>query len=255
MQVNAVSTKSMAAQSFGHRMPTRDELEQFASADDKTLRQFAVQAASESVNDKKHRRISNAIWYSLPIAGGLASVVRNPQVIGRIPKLKVFAKSAALWAGTFAVIDATFAAKRGLDKHSETAREFTKDHPVLSTVATVAASIGAMLLAGKGASKLVEKYGPDATKFLKKHNVDKFIKENKLITSAMKQVRKLPSAIKSFAKGVIDWSPMILVFTSIAHTFNHEKAKGMEAAKNYTVLKAEQAQVRDILSQADADID
>lgn len=253
MQINAVSTQSVSPKSsFGHRMPTREELEQFAAADDKTLKGFAVQAASEAVNDKKHRRISNAIWYALPIAGGLAAVVRNPGVIGRIPKLKVFTKNAALWAGTFAVIDATFGAKRVLDKNSNFSREFSKEHPVLSTVATVAASIGLLILAGKGASKLVDKYGANVTKFLKDHKVDKFIKENKLITSAMKQVRKLPSAIKNFAKGVIDWSPMLLIFTSIAHTFNHEKAKGMEAAKNYTILKSEQAQVRQLLADEDA---
>jgi hypothetical protein len=69
----------------------------------------------------------------------------------------------------------------------------------------------------------------------------------------MKQVRKLPSAIKSFAKGVIDWSPMILVFTSIAHTFSHEKAKTAEAVKNYTMLKAEQAQVRELLAAEDGE--
>lgn len=254
MQVNAVSNQSIASKSsFGHRMPSRDELEQFAAADDKTLKHFAVQAASESVNDKKHRRISNAIWYSLPIVGGLAAVVRNPQVIGRIPKLKVFAKNAALWAGTFAVIDATFGAKRAIEKHSSSAREFSKEHPVLSTIGTVAASIGALILAGKGASKLVDKFGPDAVKILKKHKVDKYIKENKLITSVMKQVRKLPSAIKSFAKGVIDWSPMILVFTSIAHTFSHEKAKTAEAVKNYTMLKADQGRVRELLAAEDGE--
>ena len=252
MQINAVSNRSVASKSsFGHRMPSRDELEQLAAADDMTLKKIAVQAASDSVNDKKHKLVSNALWYSLPVAGGLAAIVRNPGVIGRIPKLKLFAESAALWAGSLAVIDATYGAKRVIDNHSPSAREFSQNHPVLSTVGTVAASIGALILAGKGASKLVDKYGADVTKFLKNHKVDKYIEENKLISNTMKLVRKLPSAIKSFAKGVIDWSPMILVFTSIAHTFRKKKKKTAEAVKNYTELKGEQAQVREMLSAAD----
>lgn len=250
MQVNAVSTKG--ASSFGHRMPTREELENFAAADDRTLQAFAVKAASDSVNDKKHKRISNAIWYSLPVAAGLADVVRNSKVVGRIPKLKIFAATTAAWAGTFAVIDAVFAGKRAADKHSSTLRDFNKEHPILSTVATLGAAVGVLLLAGKGANKLLDKYGDKAVQFLKKHKVDKTIKESKLITNTMKAIRKVPSSIKNFAKGVIDWSPMILVLTSITHTFNHERAKAAETAKNYTVLKAEQAQVKNLLNEVAA---
>ncbi len=251
MLVNAVSTK---ATTFGHRTPSREEFESFAQADDKTLRAYAREAAAIQVNDKKHKAASNAIWYSLPIAGGLAAVVGNPKIVGRIPKLKLFTKQTALWAGTFAIIDATFAAARSLNRHSSTVHEFNKEHPVLSTIATIGATVGALLLAGKGASKLVEKYGDKVVKFLKNHKVDKYIKENKLLTSVMKNIRKAPSSLKSFAKGVISWSPILLVATSIAHTFSHEKAKAITEQRNYDTLKVNQAKVRDLLA-AEAMVD
>lgn len=252
MQVNAVTKQTSGNQAFGRRVPTRDDLEQFAAADDRVLKNFAMQTASESVDDKKHRFLSNTIWYSLPIAAGLASIVRNPNVIGRIPKLKIFAKTAASWAGAFALIDATFAAKRAIDNNSSTAREFAKEHPVLSTITAVGAAIGAMILGSKGASALWNKYGAQAVQYLKKHGVDKAINDSKLITNVMANVRKLPSAIKNFTKGLIDWSPTLLIFTSLAHTFSHERAKTAEIAKNYTLLKTQQAQIRAAL-EADAE--
>lgn len=248
MLVNAVSANSTT---FGRKGPSKEDFEDFAQADDRTLRAYAREAASVQVNDKKHRAASNAIWYSLPIAGGLAAVVGNPKVVGRIPKLKLFTKQTALWAGTFAVIDATFAAARSLNKHSSTVNEFNKEHPVLSTVATIGATVGALLLAGKGASMLTEKYGDKVIKFLKNNKVDKLIKENKLITNTMKTLRKAPSALKNFAKGVISWSPVILVATSIAHTFSHEKAKAVATQKNYDTLKTNQEKVRDLLAASE----
>lgn len=250
MLVNAVSTNA----TFGRRTPSREEFESFANADDKTLRAYAHEVAAMQVNDKKHKAVSNAIWYSLPIAGGLAAVVGNPKVIGRIPKLKLFTKQTALWAGTFAVIDATFAAARSLNKHSSTVHEFNKEHPVLSTIATIGATVGALLLAGKGANMLVDKYGAKATKLLKDIKVDKYIKESKILTNIMKTVRKAPSSIKNFAKGVISWSPILLVATSIAHTFSHEKAKAITEQRNYDTLKANQSKVRDLL-EAEAMVD
>lgn len=249
MQVNAVSTNSTA---FGRR-PNLEELEQFAAADDRTLRQVSRQIAAVQVDDKKHKRVSNAIWYSIPLAAGLSAAVTNPKIVGRIPKLKAFTAAAAAWAGTFAVIDATFAAARGLNKHSEGAREFTEKHPVLSTVLTIGATVAALFAAGKGASALVDKYGDKAVKFLKSKNVDKFIKENKTITKVMENVRKAPSALKNFGKGVISWGPMLLIATSLAHTFGHEKARAVAEAQNYANLKANQENLRDALAEAHFD--
>lgn len=243
MLINAVSAKDTP---FG-RSPSREDFEQFAAIDDRQLRQLAGRAASVQVNDKKHKVMNNMLWYSLPVASGVAAVVQNPSVVGRIPKLKLFTKQTAIIAGMLAVIDATFAAARGINKHSETLGNFNKEHPVMSTLLTIGASVGALLLAGKGAGKLYEKYGDKAIKFLKDKKVDKYIKDNKLITKATEALKKAPSALKEFGKTVLSWGPWIVLGTTIAHSFGHEKARAVAEVRNYDYLKANQEKVREAL--------
>ncbi len=246
MQVNAVKTNATDFGNYG-RLGS-DRMEAFALADDQTLRQISRVAASKQIDDKRHQRISNSLWYSLPIAGGLASVVSNPQVVGRIPKLKLFTREAAVWAGMFAVIDATWALARGLNNKSKAVNNFNEKHPVASTILTLGATVAALFAAGKGAKWLVGKYGKSAINFLKSHGVDKFIKENKVITNVMSTIRKAPSAVKELAKAAISWSPLMIVATSIAHTISHEKARAVAETRNYDQLKASQARAREILA-------
>ena len=245
MQINAVSTNGT---DFGNytRLGS-DRMEEFANADNKTLMQMSRIVASQQIDDRKHKRLHNAMWYSLPIAGGLASVVSNP-VVGRIPKLKVFTKVAAAWAGKFALIDATWAVARGISNNSKAVHEFNEKHPIASTILTLGATVAALYGAGKGANWLVGKYGDKVVKYLKGKNVDKFIKENKTITKVMQTVRKAPSAIKEFSKGLIRWSPFIIVATSIGHTISHEKARAVAETRNFETLKANQEKVRMVLA-------
>jgi hypothetical protein len=246
MQVNAVSAKATA---FG-RSPSREDFEQFAAADDRELRQIARQAASVQVNDKKHARINNALWYSLPIAAGLSAIVKQPEIVGRIPKLKLFAKNAGIIGGTLLAIDGTFAAARAINNHSETMNDFNKKHPIMSSLLTLGASVAVMFAGAKGLEKLYAKYGDKAIQFLKDKKVDKFIKDNKVITKVMDTVRKAPSAIKEIGKTLVSWSPWVLIGTSIAHTVSHEKAKTFAEVENYENLKRSQEKVRVMLEEA-----
>ena len=259
MQVNSISSSSVAGKtSFGNQ---REMLENFANADDKTLRKIAMQKTAASIDDKKHRRITNAIYYSIPVAAGLAAVVRNPAKAAakgisraRMINLGNFAGTALNWAGTFAIIDLVFGGARKLNKSSETVREFNKEHPVLSMVATVGAGIGTLFLAGKGLSKLAAKIAKKPMTLVEKKSVAKLnmaLNDSKALNWISKNLKKVPSSIKSFAKTAIDWSPMLLVFTSIAHSFNHSKVKTAETVKNYTQLKDAQMQVREALANAE----
>lgn len=66
MQVNSVSlagnTKNASFKSM------QREFETLAALDDNQVRQIAYAKASHDVNDKKHKRISNALYFSIPIA-------------------------------------------------------------------------------------------------------------------------------------------------------------------------------------------
>ncbi|MBO5385669.1 hypothetical protein J6A64_05070 [bacterium] len=242
MQVNSVSSQVNSKASFGNRDYQRAMLEEFAKADDRALRKAAAQITETQVDSKKHKRISNAIFWSIPLFAGAAAAVAVTG--GRIPMLKQFAKTAASWAASFAAIDLTFAGKRALNKNSESAREFDRKHPVLSTVLTIGASIGAMFLGGAAVNKLAGKFGPKLVAQAKKLKVDKFIKESKVINKLSEWAGKAPSSLKSLGKGLLDWSPLMLAFTSLAHTSSHERAKATQTVNNYTQLKEAQSQVR-----------
>lgn len=251
MHVNSVSADKP---SFKAYYPSREELEVFANLDNATLKNAAAMKTSAEVNDKKHRRVSNAIWASIPVAAGLADVVRNPKVVGRLPKLGLFAGTMASWAATFALVDATFGAKRLLERHSQKANDFNKKHPVMANILAIGASIGAMILGGKAVSKLADKQGANVIKWLDKHNVSKFLKETKIIGKPVEMFRKLPSAIKNFTKGVVSWSPYLLIATSIAHSFNHERVRAERLAKNYEDLKDNQAMAREYLMASSEEV-
>ena len=250
MLVNAVSMNTDT--SFGRRMPSREDLESFAYADDKSLRTMARIAASSQVNDDKHRKIDAGIIMSLPVLSGLADMISSKN-IGRIPKLKAFTRTFAGTAIALGVFSAAFELKDFFAKDSNVVGKFNKEHPFISDLATLGVGYGGFLLADKGVSKLYEKYGKNVIKFLKHNNVDKFINENKLITNTMKQVRKLPPLIKSFAKSTVNLAPAIAVVTAIVHMFSHQAAKNAATQLNYYNLKNNQAQVREVLAKADQD--
>ena len=243
MQVNSVSNQAVNSKaSFGNANYQRLMLEEFAKADDRTLRRAAMQMTEAQIDTKKHKRISNAIWMSIPVAAGLAAAVATTG--GRIPMLKSFAKSTATWAAAFAAIDLTYGAKRALNKNSEGAREFDKKHPVISTLVTVGAAITSTLAAGALTAKGIQKFGPKLIAQAKKLKVDKFVKESKVINKVSEWVAKAPSSLKSLGKGILSWSPLMLAFTSIAHTSSHERAKATQSINNYTQLKEAQSEVR-----------
>lgn len=257
MQVNSVSLNNAGSKTSFKSM--RDELETLAALDDKQVRQIAYAKASHDVNDKKHKRIDKALYASIPVAAGLAAAVTRTPNVGkytRALRLNNFLGTALNWAGTFLAIDLVFGAKRKLEKSNPSMNEFSQNHPVLSTLGAIGASLAAIWGLGKGSSKLVSKIvskaSPKQTKAADKM-FEKFVtklNKNKTLNNISKQLGKVPSGIKNFAKGVLDYSPLLLIVSSIAHSFGHEKVKTQEYANNYRDIKTAQAMVRQGLAQA-----
>lgn len=268
MQVNSISSSNLTSKaSFGHRDADVQKaiLEGLANADDRELRKVASKNAAKTTNDKMHRRMDRAIWYSLPLAAGLAAIVQKPakNVIGRISKTRLgnlgtFAGTALGWAGTFAVIDTVFGGARLLEKTSSKVKDFNAEHPLAATIATIGAGIGALMLGRKGLNKIFAKLPDEPLKYGTRKilaKMNRALNNSKIINGAEKLLEKTPKMVKEFAKGVVSWSPMLLVGTSIAHSFNHSRVKTAETVKNYTQLKDAQEQAREILTAMDANKD
>ncbi len=262
MQVNSVSSTN-----FGSTGKQKIDLETFANLSDRDLKNLAYARASYDVNDKKHKRINNAIFYSIPVVAGLgaavntvAPVVKNSKGAAkkltgllRTAKLKNFAKTTALWTSMFLAADAIFGAKHYLDKKSPTVKEFSEKHPVLSTFTAIGVGLAAVFGVSKGFPKFVKAFkstqlGKDLLK--KEGKLAAKLADNKLINKLSQKASKIPPAIKSFGKGLLNWGPLMLVLTSIMHTSSHERAKATEYGKNYETLKTAQSVVRETLDAA-----
>jgi hypothetical protein len=259
MQVNAINR--LDDTKFTSIRPNeRRALEGLAYADDSQLRSFANRKASIDVNDKKHKKVSNALFWSIPLAAGVAAF---SAVKGKLPVKVDRARSAALsvglntalgWIGTFLAIDVVFAAKESLAKHSGSVRKFDKDHPFLSFATTIAASLAAIAGGKAGFAKLAAKNAAkplsrESLRFLAKAN--KKINNSKVLNKISESIQKIPSSIRAAANSVIQWSPSLLLIGSVVHSIDHSKAKMLQANNNYASLKLAQAEAKNVLDRED----
>ncbi len=275
MQVNSI--QSTTAASFKGKV-TRDDLVTLANLDDNKVKNLAYQKTLNDVNESKHRRIDKALFYSLPfLFGGIAaaaipskarvnftknSFAKNvPQKlinqfntinVSRMGKIGEFARHSLGWIAAFGVIDGVFAGKRMLDKNSDSMNNFSQNHPILSLVATSAVSIGAIFGLKRLGSKLLAKTAPakiskeTAEAFV---NLNKKLNNNKVLNNISKQTQKVPSALKSLGRNILEWSPLIVMTTWLAHSIGHDKAKTAQFVNNYNVLNTNREIARTILTQ------
>jgi len=263
MQVNSVSSANV--QSFGHRQKHQNYtgaqmLTAFADMSDRDIQKLAYAKASKDVNDKRFNRVQNGIFYGIPIAFSLSAALSNSTKLLAKPgylrgtKLAVFAGTAAKLVGAFLTFDLTMAGKRSLEKHSQKANDFASEHPFLSLAAGIGAFAGILALGSKGISKLSSKSSNKVSVSTLKTivKINNKLNNNKVLNTISKGIDKVPSAIKSFSKGLLSWTPAMLIATSVMNTISHTNAKTGAAYRNYQLLKADQQQVREALERADA---
>jgi len=246
----------------------RDNIDAAIAVDDDTIRQIAYLQTAAKVDHKKNRRITNTLFYSAPLAAGLATAVLtksgntkifSKEVSGLAARAAKGLKVGALWTAALASIDLLGYGKRKLAENSSDVRKFDREHPFLSVAALIAAGFGALCLLDKGAAKLAAKKAPE---FLQKgtERVAKFINNNSVIQSAKKNAQKLaeksPSALKEIGATVLDWSPSLLLLGGLFHSISSVGRENREFTNNYMKLKdrqtrLSQARVRELSMEND----
>lgn len=258
MQVNSVSLAN--ANSKPAFKGPREDLEKYAYMDEMSTRKLALARASKDVNDKKHRIISNALYLAAPISAGLAKACDVPSSLltkvgnvnlSRAARVLVGASEALKIGALFLGIDAIFALKNKIDNSSETMREFSQKHPLMSFFGTVAASLGVFYGLKRGVSFRV------AFKNIPVKNIKSFLKfseklqNSKILNKASKWMDKVPSFAKSMAKSTLSWGPVLFILGRLVHDQNHAKRKAMAFQDNYNQIKGEQAVIRAALDVHD----
>ena len=252
MQVNSVSLNGrVSATPFGNSTLR----ERFAALDEQELKQLAYAKSSQDVNDKKHKRLDRAILVSVPLSAGVAAAVAAKSM-SRIGRLAAFGIGAASWLLPFAVVDTVFGAEK-IAKKNKSFKDFANEHPMAVALGTFAASTGVYLGLRHGAMKGLDKYGDKllekASPYLNK--LAKSLNSSKLLDKTSSELKKVPSSIKEFTKTALNWSPWLLLMTSIAHTFSHDEVKAKTFAKNFEELKIAQNLIRqDLTAQKTAEL-
>ena len=236
MQVNSVSS----AQSF-RSLPL--EARVIAALDDDQLKSVAYQKAKRDVEDKKHRRIDNLLYFSIPLSSAFAAAV-NAKDVSRIARLGLGSRLAASLTLPFATVAGAFAIKNQADKHSRTSALFSANHPILTAVTALAGGLLAAAAIRGGVSALAPKVMKHVDTAHLTENLAKKLNESKVLNSVSRQLDKLPSSLKEFSKAALSWTPYVLVATQIGHMFNHDRVKTNEYYKNYEALKDVQNAVR-----------
>lgn len=258
MHVNSVSSVS---QSFGNKKNQQKQFvqitpEQFANMSDRDLEVLAKITASNQVNDKKHVKINKAMYYNLPLAGGLAALAVTRG--SRLGKLAVFAGSVLGWGAGLFAIDTMLKGKHVLERKSANVRDFNKKHPMASTALTIGGLFAGLIYGGRGISKLAAKVLPKLektnlyTKYAPKITdkalaLGKSLKANKVLDKISALSAKVPSSIKSIGRRVAVNAPFILVGTQLAHSFTHRAARNQVTMDNFAKLKEAQIEVRNQL--------
>ena len=160
MQISAISNQGFTGR--------RTNIDNVIAQDDSVLREVAVNAALQHSDDKKHKKINNALWYSVPIVAGLAAGILNKgqstlfhkTITGTAAKLASGLKHAAGWGIALGAADAIVGGKNLLTKHSEEAREFEKKHPFAMFAGLLGTGLAVLAVLPKGISKLYSKISP-----------------------------------------------------------------------------------------------
>jgi len=249
MQVSSVSLSSNARNTAFLASP-QEQL--FATLKDHDLRNMAWAKASRDVNDRKHHRLDNALFLTLPLAGGLSAIAQKfpPEAVAkfgthnmRAVKFARFGLISASWAAGLTALGALWGAKDYLAKRVD----IIKNNPVISSIATFAAGFGVLAgvdkLGTKGLVKVIEKV--DSKKVLpylrKARNV---LNESKVLNKASEFMAKFPSPIKDIARSTATLAPLLVIGTQIGHIFGHQSVKNRVAQRNYEELKQAQENIR-----------
>lgn len=255
MQTQAIGAN--LTPNFTARRHSRENIDNFINADDKEIRDQARAFSNEVTEHKKHKKISNAMFASVPLVAGLASAVLtkgnstflSKPVSGAAAKLGNGIRTGAVWSLLLGSVALVGKVNRELSKDNDSVRNFNANHPFLSFVASVTTAALTVMAATKGISYAASKIKPSSllnirTKVGKAANA---INNNSVVKSASKKLgklkSKLPAPLKSVAKVLISWAPDIMLVGGIFHNINHEAKRGYVFSNAYSAIKDKQLEL------------
>lgn len=236
----------------------RNRIDEYIAVDNNTLYQEAYLRTAKKFNHKKERKVSNALFYSAPVAAGLAAAVLSKDSASRLftKDLSGLAgraakglKTGAFWIAALAAIDLLGFAKNKMSNKSSEVRKFDKEHPFISFGLLLAAGYGMVSLVNRGAVKLAGiKKVPE---FLKKgtQKAADFLNNNKHVNNVKKSLLKIadktPPCLKDIGATLLDWAPTMLLLGGLFNSIGSAGRQSREFLSNYSQLKDRHDRIKD----------
>lgn len=243
MQISAVSNQGFTGK--------RTNIDNVIAQDDNVVRQIAIDSAIKSSNQERHKKINNALWYSIPLVAGLSAAILNKgkttlftkEITGVAAKLTSGLKHAAGWALALGTVDTIIAGKKLLTKKSETAENFERKHGFTTFALTFGAGLAAMRYVPKALSKLYSKINPKIIGKLAESTgkIADRINDNKKIKSMNEFFarigKKVPSVVKESGKIAVSFAPDALLAGTLLNSLAYGFKTANSANANYNYLK------------------
>lgn len=282
MNVKSVDNRNFQSQgdrslaAYNPRRNPRHNIDAIIALDDNSIKQLAYIKTKNTVEDNKHRKISKGMFMAIPVVAGIASALLKPaksslltkDISGMAGRLLNGAKTAAVWGVLLGVAEGIMAGRNKLEKKSPELNNFTSQNPFLAFAATVGAFAGTLALGGKYIPMLAEK----VLKHVKPESVlnaenklfkgaDRF-NSNKIVKSISKfagdlKNKKYLESVKGVVKTALEWSPTLLLWGGVLHSFNHNNVRNREFVRNYSEMKDYQsrlakARIRELSMQSES---
>lgn len=247
----------MQVQSIRSNTGFTSKRDDMIAQDDNYIRSVALRKTLKKVDPERNRKITNAMFYSLPVVAGLSAAILTKgkttlltkELSGKAAKLANGLKSGAAWAVTLGVADAVIGAKNLLSRKSEAVNEFDRKNPVLSFFGTLGVALAALYYAPKGISKLLSKIKPEKMAKITQRigKAGDKINKSKFLESIAKPFRSLakktPSALKEAGKVAVSWAPDAMLLGTLIHALSSGYRQNSEYSKNYSNLKEKQLNI------------
>lgn len=268
MKIQSVDNKSFQARqdreigTYNPRKNRRHNVDSVIALDDNAIRQIAYAKTVATVEDDKHRKISNGMFWSVPFVAGIATAILSPsksnvlgkEISGVAGRMLNGAATAAGWGTILGLATGVNRALGFAEKKSPEIRNFTRENPVLTLIGQVGAFVGTIALGSRYIPKMVN----GIAKHIKPKSIEQFadnivkgankLNNNKVTKKVAKYARNIADnrylePLKAVTKVALDWAPSVLLAGSILHSINHDRVRQSEFVKNYSEMKEIQSRL------------
>jgi len=204
----------------------------FVMLSDKQIKQFAKEQTEEVYPGDSFRRKTNALYYSLPLLGGISAAT-----VKGSPARKVFkgVKGGALWAGAIGILGIYNKISNTIVEKSPALQEHSQKHPFASTLIDLTLAFAGVDAGTRLLNKGLSSVKP-SKKVIKDINNSKLVKNvlpdlrngfGNIISKAPKFVQNTIPTIKKAGSSIVKASPLLaiggILLAGIGHSLKKEK--------------------------------